>query len=64
MPGDFFLYQFGRCISHAGIYIGEDKIIHAVVGQGVIMTGTNESMLYDGKGKSRLRAIYRFKGVK
>ena len=64
MPGDFFLYQFGRCISHAGIYIGEDKIIHAVVGQGVIMTGTNESMFYDGKGKSRLRAIYRFKGVK
>lgn len=64
MPGDFFLYQFGRCISHAGVYIGENRIIHAVVGQGVIMTGTNESMLYDGKGKSRLRAIYRFKGVK
>ena len=64
MPGDFFLYQFGRCISHAGIYIGENRIIHAVVGQGVIMTGTNESMLFDNKGKSRLRAIYRFKGVK
>lgn len=64
MLGDFLLYQFGRCISHAGIYVGEDRIIHAVVGQGVIMTGTNESMLFDNKGKSRLRAIYRFKGVK
>lgn len=58
--GDFLLFQFGRCRSHAGIYIGNHTIIHAVVQQGVILSDLDDVMLYDGHGKSRLRDIYRF----
>lgn len=58
--GDFLLYQFGRCISHAGIYIGGGRIIHAVINQGVIMSDLNDVMFYDAKGRPRLRKVYRF----
>ena len=61
--GDFLLFQYGRCISHGAIYIGNHTIIHAVVQQGVILSDLDDVMLYDSHGKSRLRAIYRFKGV-
>lgn len=63
-PGDFFMYQYGRCISHAGVYIGDGIIVHAVVDEGVIMSNINEIMFLDAHGHSRLRGVYRFKGVK
>lgn len=62
--GDFLMYQFGRCVSHGGIYVGDDQIIHAVVDQGVILSDLNDVMFLDAHGRSRLRGIYRFKGVK
>ena len=62
--GDFLMYQFGRCVSHGGIYIGNNQIIHAVIDQGVILSDLNDVMFLDAYGKSRLRGIYRFKGVK
>ncbi len=62
--GDFLMFQFGRCISHAGIYIGNNILIHAVIGQGVILSDLSDVMFLDSHGKSRLRGIYRFKGVK
>lgn len=60
--GDFLLYQFGRCCSHGGVYVGDDTVIHAVVDQGVIMSGLDDVMFLDAKGRSRLRHVYRFKG--
>ncbi len=62
--GDFLMYQFGRCVSHGGIYIGDNQIIHAVIDQGVILSDLNDVMFLDAHGRSRLRGIYRFKGVK
>lgn len=62
--GDFLMYQFGRCVSHGGIYVGDNQIIHAVVAQGVILSDLNDVMFLDAHGRSRLRGIYRFKGVK
>lgn len=62
--GDFLMYQFGRCVSHGGIYIGNNQIIHAVIDQGVILSDLNDVMFLDAHGKSRLCGIYRFKGVK
>ena len=62
--GDFLMYQFGRCVSHGGIYTGNNQIIHAVIDQGVILSDLNDVMFLDAHGKSRLRGIYRFKGVK
>jgi cell wall-associated NlpC family hydrolase len=60
--GDFLLYQFGRCVSHGGVYLGGGKIAHAVVGQGVILSDLSDVMFIDAKGASRLRGIYRFGG--
>lgn len=60
LPGDFLLYQFGRCISHAGILVGPNLAIHAVINKGVILSNLDEVMFYDARGNSRLRAVYRF----
>ena len=60
--GDFLLYQYGRCVSHGAIYIGNDTVVHAMVRQGVIMSNINEVMFFDAHGKSRLRGIYRYRG--
>ena len=61
-PGDFMLYQYGRCISHAGVYIGNDTICHSLVNHGVILSNINDVMFLDAKGRSRLRGIYRYNG--
>lgn len=58
LPGDIAVYQFGRCISHAGIVLEWPKIIHSYVGMGVIVSGSNEALLLDKQGQTRLRAIY------
>ena len=60
--GDFLMFQYGRCLSHAGIYIGNNTVIHSVVDQGVILTALDDVMFKDNKGNSRLRCIYRFGG--
>lgn len=60
-PGDFLLYQYGRCISHGAVYVGDNMVVHALVNQGVIMSNIDETMFFDAKGNSRLRGIYRFK---
>ena len=61
-PGDFLLYQYGRCISHGAVYVGDGRVVHAVVRQGVIMSDINEVQFVDAKGNSRLRGIYRYNG--
>lgn len=61
-PGDFLLYQYGRCISHAGIYMGDGIVCHALIQQGVVLTGIDDVMFLDAKGRSRLRGVYRYNG--
>ena len=61
-PGDFLLYQYGRCVSHGAVYIGDGRVVHAVIRQGVIMSDTHEVQFFDAKGRSRLRGIYRYNG--
>ena len=60
--GDFLLYQYGRCCSHAGVYVGANAVIHALIDQGVVAAPYNDVMFMDKKGRSRLRGIYRYKG--
>ena len=60
-PGDFLLYKYGRCVSHGGIYVGDNHLIHAVVDQGVIMSDLNDVMFLDAHGRSRLHGVYRFR---
>jgi len=62
--GDAVLFKIGRCVSHGGIFIGNNKIIHAYVGMGVIISDMYEALLRDKKGQSRLYGIYRPRQVK
>lgn len=59
LPGDIAVFQYGRCVSHAGIIMGNNKIIHSYRGLGVIVSDLNEAIFYDMKGNNRLRGIYR-----
>lgn len=59
--GDIVTFKYGRCVSHAGIYIGDNKLIHAYIDRGVIISNMNDSILLDKKGRSRLKGIYRLK---
>lgn len=59
-PGDFLLYKFGRCVSHGGVYVGNNQEIHALVEQGVVLSDINDVMFLDAHGRSRLHGIYRF----
>lgn len=63
-PGDFILYQYGRCISHGAVYVGNDTICHAYVETGVILSSLNDTILLDAHGRSRQRGIYRFNPTK
>lgn len=31
LPGDVILWKFGLCFSHGGIYVGDDRVVHAVI---------------------------------
>ena len=59
--GDIFLYRYGRTISHGAIYVGKGMLIHAYVGQGVILSKMGDVIFCDQKGRSRLQGIYRLK---
>lgn len=59
--GDFFLYQYGRCVSHGAIYIGKGKVVHAYVELGVIISDCEDVLFYDNRGRHRLRKIYRLR---
>ncbi len=58
-PGDIAMFRFGRCVSHGGIMVDRNNIIHAYVGQGVIITALSDALLCDKSGKSRLAGYYR-----
>ena len=62
LPGDIAVFQFGRCVSHAGIVVAWPMIVHSYVGRGVIYSDINEALLCDNSGRSRLRGIYRPRG--
>lgn len=48
-PGDFLLYQFGRCISHGAVYVGKGRVIHAYIDRGVVMTDLSDVMFLTRK---------------
>lgn len=60
--GDFVLYQYGRCISHGAVYVGNNVVCHSLVDQGCVLTDMDDVMFYDRKGKSRVRGYYRYRG--
>jgi hypothetical protein len=63
-PGDFLLFQIGRQIGHAAIFIGDGKVVHSVPGEGTCVVDLNNDYhFWDKKGNSRLKFIYRLKEV-
>lgn len=61
LPGDIAVFQYGRCVSHAGIVLAWPFIIHAYIDLGVIISDINEALFKDGRGDSRLRGVYTVK---
>ena len=59
LPGDIAVFQYGRCVSHAGIVTNWPYIIHAYIGVGVCETLIWDAMLCDKRGNSRLKGLYR-----
>lgn len=55
--GDLILFKFGRAFSHAGIYVGNDQVIHSLLFNGVICTG-----LFDAPLARRETLVYTFDG--
>lgn len=53
--GDILLFNFGRCASHAGIYIGDGKMVHAHIRAGVEEIDVNRIM-------DKFVSVWRFKG--
>lgn len=37
LPGDILVYRYGRCISHGALVVRWPQIIHAYIGQGVVL---------------------------
>ena len=60
--GDFILYQYGRCVSHGAVYVGDNNVCHSLIGKGVILSNMDEVIFYDALGRSRVRGYYRFRG--
>ncbi len=60
--GDFILYQYGRCVSHGAVYVGNNVVCHSLVNQGCVLTDMDDVMFFDRKGKSRVRGFYRYRG--
>ena len=55
--GDIFLFVYGRCTSHAGIYVGDDKMVHSYMGQGVIKSPTRRYL-------SHFHSAWRPRGIR
>ncbi len=48
-PGDVAVFQFGRCFSHAGIVVRWPLLIHAYVGEGVVLANGDQHPLAERK---------------
>lgn len=62
--GDFILYQYGRCVSHGAVYVGDNVVCHSLIGQGCILSNMDEVIFLNALGQSRVRGYYRFRGCK
>lgn len=43
--GDVVVWRFGRTFSHGAIYVGQNQIIHAYIGRGVVLANMDEGEL-------------------
>ena len=50
-PGDFVLYRFGRCFAHGAIVLEWPIVIHAVNGNGVILSDGEREGILVGRAK-------------
>jgi cell wall-associated NlpC family hydrolase len=57
LPADIVVYQYGRSYSHGGIVIEWPRIIHAVMGSGVVLAAGDKGDLV-AKGRSHLFFSY------
>ena len=65
LPADLILWRIGRCFSHAGIYIGDGKVVHAIASERTTrVSGVDEGRLavrVNGRGDV-MRRYFRWTG--
>jgi len=44
-PGDIAMFKFGRVAAHGALVLPDNKLIHAYIGQGVIVSDINDAEL-------------------
>ena len=57
--GDIAVFQYGRCVSHAGLVTKWPYIIHAYLNIGVCEMLVWDALLRYPDGRSRMKGIYR-----
>ena len=62
-PGDAVLIKYGRTMSHAGILVEPDVLIHAYLRRGVILTRLGEDPLVKKGGQLRELSFWTLKGL-
>ena len=45
LPGDVWLFRYGRTFSHGAIYVGDGLLVHSYIGRGVILSRFDEEPL-------------------
>lgn len=58
VPGDALVYKYGRTWSHGAIVVGENEVIHAYKGMGVILSTIGDYPL-----DNRVPRAFRLKGL-
>ncbi|HLN23832.1 MAG TPA: NlpC/P60 family protein [Patescibacteria group bacterium] len=56
-PGDMVMWRYGRCLAHGGIVVAWPRIIHSVIGHGVL-ADDGASMSLNRVGRPRERRFY------
>jgi NlpC/P60 family putative phage cell wall peptidase len=52
VPGDVYLFRYGRAFSHGSIAVNDAQVVHAYIGRGVMLNRLNEEPL-DGRPVQR-----------
>lgn len=58
-PGDILTFVHGKCASHAGIYLGAGRFIHAHVRHGVCEARLADGSGRDGRWEERIHSVWR-----
>ena len=61
--GDIELFSYGRCISHGGIMLDDNRLIHSYITMGVVVSTLDDAIFKRNDGTGRLMGFWRLRGL-